>query len=347
MRLVEQEGLTFDDVLIQPRYSDINTRSRCDTSVDFMGINLDIPIISSNMDLVTGGVMANAMWEAGGMGILHRFYKDDDDLLDDLEMQVIGQDYYAQPLAFSVGVRDIFRSMEQISLVRLNFSNRTLIVTIDVAHGHHEQVKDLIKLIKDDFSEIKIIAGNVATANGASFLQDAGADAIKVGIGPGAACTTRVVTGVGVPQLTAISAAADNPYISIPIIADGGIRSSGDIVKALAAGADVVMLGSLLAGAKECPGEVIVGTDGRRYRRYIGQSVYGVNGYKYTKEGVSGFVEEKGAVADILKQLVGGIKSGMSYVGASDLEELRQKTWFIKVSSHTQAENQPRIREFI
>lgn len=347
MKFIETEALTFDDVLIAPNYSDVTTRENCDTSTSFLGINLKLPIISSNMDLVTGPEMAKAMWDMGGLGILHRFVNPLE-FYDNIEsVECYSKDI---PVAFSVGTRDLEDSFQKILYVARNIvsSDRNIIVTIDVAHGHHSSVSALIDMIRSTNLNIKIIAGNVATGDGAFFLKEAGADAIKVGIGPGAACTTRVVTGIGVPQLSAIADCADAlKYSNIPIIADGGIRSSGDIVKALAAGANVVMLGKMLAGTKECPGEVIIGTDGRRYRRYIGQSVYGVNGYKYTKEGVSGFVEEKGPVSDILRQISGGIRSGMSYVGAKTLSELVENARFIKVSTHTISENNARISEFV
>lgn len=347
MHFTESEALTFDDVLIAPGYSEIVSRSDCNTGVNFLGLSLTIPIISSNMDLVTGNEMANAMWTHGGLGILHRF-KSDEEFWDDLDGLSL---FNGTPVAFSVGIRDIGQSYNYVYQAKKKYSGSTedpIFVTIDVAHGHHYRVAKLIQRIKSSLDNVYVIAGNVATAEGTYFLVNAGADAIKVGIGPGAVCTTRVVTGIGVPQLSAIAECSDavRPY-KVPIIADGGIRSSGDIVKAIAAGADVVMLGQLLAGAKECPGEVIVGTDGRRYRRYTGQSVYGVNGYKYTKEGVAGFVEEKGEVGEILRQLVGGIRSGMSYVGARNLTELKEKATFIKVSHHTHAESQPRVREYI
>lgn len=339
---IHEPMFTFDDVLLAPGYSDIESRESISTDVDFLGLKLRVPIISSNMDFVTGSKMANAMWAAGGLGIIHRFcpweaQKDNIDRID--------------PITISVGTRDTEESLRRVAYAYERWNNKIgrihgeLIVCIDVAHGHHGKVFRLIDKIKYKMnSRIKIIAGNVATAEGAWFLQNAGADAIKVGIGPGSVCTTRTVTGIGVPQLSAIIDIADaiKPY-GIPIIADGGIKYSGDIVKALAAGASLVMLGSLLAGATECPGEVVETGDGRKLRRYRGQSIFGVNGEKYTKEGVSGYVNEKGPVADVLKQLIGGVRSGMSYVGAKNLEELREKAVFIPVSGNTLAENNTRI----
>jgi IMP dehydrogenase len=219
-----------------------------------------------------------------------------------------------------------------------------MFVTVDVAHGHHNKVIDMVKRLKDDGATV--IAGNVATYSGSWALANAGADAVKVGIGPGSVCTTREVTGVGVPQLSAImdvyKAFCESPNPPL-LIADGGIKNSGDIVKALAAGADAVMIGSLLAGTTEAPGEVRVGPDNRRWRPYRGQSIFGVNGEKFTPEGISGWVEEKGPVANVLKKLEGGIRSGMSYTGARNLMELRLYTDFIKVSHATHYESRTRI----
>lgn len=339
MIIKSEQYYTFDDVLLEPNYSDITSRETISTSVDFLGLKLTIPIISSNMDFVTGSRMANAMWKAGGLGVLHRFCPWDAQMDNLVRMYGTG----TIPLALSVGTRNMAESLERIGWV-YNFAHEDypIIVCVDVAHGHHEKVRELMAEIRNEFDGIKIIAGNVATAEGARFLAGAGADAIKVGIGPGSVCTTRLITAAGVPQLSAIINVAE-ANTGAQIIADGGIKNSGDIVKALAAGADVVMLGSLLAGATECPGEVIETGDGRKLRRYRGQSIFGVNGEKYTKEGVSGYVNEKGPVADVLKQLVGGLKSGMSYIGANNLEELQEKAVFIPVSSSTLAENHPRV----
>lgn len=339
MKIKDTLAYTFDDVLIEPAYSEISSREDVSTAVDFLGLKLRIPIISANMDFVTGSRMANAMWEAGGLGIIHRFCP--------WEAQ---QDNIRQskgPMTLSVGTRDIKESLERVKALDYYAGKKGLsaIVCVDVAHGHHSKVRNLIIAIKTKYhDDIKVIAGNVATEEGAWYLSDSGADAIKVGIGPGSVCTTRTVTGIGVPQLSAITSVSDalKPY-GIPIIADGGIKNSGDIVKALAAGATTVMLGSLLAGSQECPGEVIETGDGRKLRKYRGQSIFGVNGDKYVKEGVSGYVNDKGPVADVLKQLVGGLRSGMSYVGARNLTELQENATFIPVSGNTLNENNTRV----
>lgn len=342
-KIVSTTKLTFDDVMLVPGYSDIKSRASIDLSQKFLGFSLQLPIISSNMDLVTGADMAIAMWQAGGYGILHRFYSSWEQEIDDIQ-KVFNKT--TAPVAFSVGVRDVTVAFDKIYYVA-SLTN-DYIVTIDVAHGHHRQVSDMIGLIKKEFPRSVIIAGNVATWDGYLYLADAGADAVKVGIGPGSACTTRIVTGFGYPQFSAIfDIAQQRVSHHPPIVADGGIRSSGDIVKALAAGADAVMIGNLFAGTAETPGEVFENIDGRRFRQYRGQSIFGANGERYVKEGVSGFVEEKGPVSNIIRYLAGGIRSGLSYVGANNLNELRQYAEFIQVSAHTVHESNPRLIESI
>lgn len=331
------DWITFDDVLVVPGYSEIESRQEIDTSVDFLGAKVQIPIISANMDYVTGVDMAKAMHYAGGLSILHRFasWEQQIEWFEDLDSENI-------PFIFSVGIRDIDESYERVIDVSSGGANLAA-VCVDVAHGHHRKVSELVSRIKKN-SSIKVIAGNVATKEGTEFLRDAGADAVKVGIGPGSVCTTRSVAGVGIPQLSAIFECADN---GVPIVADGGVRSSADIVKALIAGATTVMAGSLLAGATECPSPIIRGTDGRNYRPYRGQSIFGSNGERYVREGIEGYVEDKGPVKSVLENLQAGLRSGMSYVGAKNVTELREKGKLITISSNTREENATRVREVI
>lgn len=227
------------------------------------------------------------------------------------------------------------------------------VIVVDTAHGHSKGVIDSVKLIKREFPDLQVIAGNVATAEATVELIKAGADAVKVGIGPGSICTTRVVTGVGVPQITAIinCAKAAKEY-GVPIIADGGIKYSGDITKALAAGASVVMAGSLFAGTDESPGEEIL-YEGRRYKVYRGMGSLGAmdagskdryfqeDTKKYVPEGVEGRIHYKGALGDVVYQLIGGLKSGMGYCGAKDIPTLQETAKFIKITSATLVENHP------
>lgn len=219
------------------------------------------------------------------------------------------------------------------------------VIAIDTAHGHSKRVLETVEFIKSTYPNLEVIAGNVATAEGALDLIKAGADAVKVGVGPGSICTTRIVAGVGVPQLTAIRWAYEvAKEYGVPIIADGGIKYSGDIVKALAMGASSVMLGNLLAGTEEAPGETVY-YQGRAYKVYRGMGSLGAmmsrrsaDRYgqekmeKFVPEGIEGRVPYRGRLSDVIYQLVGGLRSGMGYVGAKNLEELRQKAKFVRIT---------------
>ena len=229
-------------------------------------------------------------------------------------------------------------------------------IVIDTAHGHTKGVVEALKAVKKEFSGLDVVVGNVATAEAARYLVDAGADAVKVGIGPGSICTTRIVAGVGVPQLTAVMLVADEIKGSgVPVIADGGIRYTGDIVKAIAAGADCVMLGSLLAGAKEAPGESII-LDGRRFKSYRGMgSVEAMESgskdryfqdveddiKKLVPEGIVGRVPYKGEVNEVMYQFIGGLRAGMGYCGAKNIDELKEKSKFVRITSSGIAESHP------
>lgn len=229
----------------------------------------------------------------------------------------------------------------------------TDLFVIDTAHGQSAGVLKTIKAIKTSFPDIQLVAGNVATYQGTLDLIDAGADCVKVGIGPGSICTTRVVTGIGVPQITAILNCAEaGRERGVPIIGDGGIKYSGDITKAIAAGADVVMMGSMFAGTEESPGEEIY-VEGRRFKSYRGMGSLGAMSSgssdryfqsetkKYVPEGVEGRVPYKGKVGEVVYQLIGGLKSGMGYVGAKDIHELKTKTQYMKITPATLQENHP------
>ncbi len=227
------------------------------------------------------------------------------------------------------------------------------VIVLDTAHGHSKGVLDAVALIKREYPKLQIIAGNVATADGTVALIEAGADAVKVGIGPGSICTTRVVTGIGVPQITAVMdcAEAAKEY-GVPVIADGGIKYSGDITKAIAAGANVVMAGSLFAGTDESPGEDIL-YEGRRYKVYRGMGSLGAmdagskdryfqeDTKKYVPEGVEGRIHYRGPLGEVVYQLIGGLRSGMGYCGAKDLEILQDTAKFMKITSASLIENHP------
>lgn len=321
-------GYTYDDVLIFPRYSDIESRSEIDVAADFLD-RKTYPIVSAPMDTVSGREMVLSMADYGAYGILHRFGTQEE-LKGNLAFV---SEYTAGPYGFSIGVKNL-GDTEDLLEYALGLKNPPDSVTIDVAHGEHKLVVDMIKFIRRNYN-IKIIAGNVATGIGFERLSKAEPDAIRVGIGPGSACTTRENTGVGVPQLTALEECVrvrrsnKTPYI----IADGGIQKPGDIAKALAVGADVVMLGRLLAGADEAP-------EGTHYR---GQSSVGINASRGAPEGVEGLVEPTGPVADTLSSLMHYLRSSMSYVGARNLEEFREKAQFVLASPGTRLETTARI----
>ena len=321
------EGLTFDDVLVVPQKSSVRSRKDPDlTSRITKKLSRPLPIISSNMDTVTEGEMAKTMSELGGMGIIHRFINAGDQVHE----VNIANDSSDPVVAASIGVGEAAKDRAQ-ALVDAGVG----ILTIDVAHGHSVQMLEITEWVKKTFPEVEVIAGNVATPDAVVDLANSGADAIKVGIGPGSMCTTRVITGCGVPQLTAISmcALAAEKY-DIPIIADGGLKSSGDIFKAFCAGADSVMVGSLLAGTLETPGRVRNGK--KLYRGMASRSAQdswrgGVT-QGMAPEGESHMIPVKGHAADVISELSGGVKSGMSYVNATMFSEIKENARFIRMS---------------
>jgi IMP dehydrogenase len=469
---ITYQGITFDDVLLEPAYSDVLPREVDVRSQVTRNIRLNIPVVSSPMDTVTEGELAIALAQEGGFGIIHKnmsiphqtrevdkVKRSENGIITDpitlppdetvatakriMEQQHIG----GVPITVNGFLRGILtrrdlrfltdnnqklaevmtknnlvtapenttleeagrilteNKVEKLLLVDENYKLRGLItirdidklshfpaackdargrlrvgaavgvndieraeslikagvdvLVVDSAHGHSKNVIDTVRLIKKHHT-IEIIAGNVATSEGAKALAQAGADGVKVGIGPGSICTTRVISGVGVPQITAIAHAAQGLQgTGVPIIADGGIRYSGDIVKALAAGAHVVMLGGLFAGLAESPGQTII-YKGRSFKTYRGMGSIGammsgsgdryaqgdkkngpVAGDKLVPEGVEGRVPYKGPLAPFVYQLVGGLRAGMGYCGTKNIEELRSRARFIMVSGASVQESHP------
>ncbi len=321
------EGLTFDDVLIVPQKSNVRSRKDPDLNSNITKkIKRSLPIISSNMDTITEGLMAKTMAEMGGMGIIHRFI-DVDQQIEELKT---AKDCKDSLLAASIGVGESAKERAR-KLVDAGVE----ILTIDIAHGHSVQMLEITEWVKNNFSSIQVIAGNVATPLAVKDLYDSGADAIKVGIGPGSMCTTRVITGCGVPQLSAISMCAiEAEKYKVPIIADGGLKSSGDIFKAFCAGADSVMIGSLLAGTLETPGRTRNGK--KLYRGMASRSAQdswrgGVT-QGMAPEGESHLIPVKGHAVDIVSELSGGVKSGMSYINATTFSEIKENARFLKMS---------------
>lgn len=331
-------GLTFDDVLLVPGYNGIKSRQNVTTSVELLGHSFDIPLISSNMDTITEDAMANAMTALGGMGILHRF------MTIEKNVEMFKKMKHKNRVAISIGL-----GKDGIERADALISAGASLICVDVAHGHSKEVNRTIREIREKHSgNIVIIAGNVATYAGADYLAAAGADVIKVGIGSGSVCTTRIKTGFGVPQLSALQ---ECRKVDRVLISDGGTRVPGDAVKALAAGADFVMLGGMLAGTDETPGETVEKTiDGKKFKikrfrgmasreaqeEYMGQ----MSEWK-TAEGVAIEVPCRGPVKEIIQDLMGGIRSGLTYCGAATIKDLQRKAQFMEITPAGRAEGTP------
>lgn len=468
-----REGLTFDDVLLVPKHSDITSRAQTDLSTRLSrNLKLNIPLISANMDTVTESAMAVAMARYGGIGIVHRFLRVEDQVGEVLKVKRSGSIMIENP--YTVGpdqtvrsaveyardkgvsgllvvnadgrlagiltkrdlafesldgsvVRDVMKKdvitappgislesakeilrqnrIEKLPLVgddgsvlglitskdiknaeeyphaskdrkgrplvgaavgvKGDFMERAEslleagadVIVVDIAHGHSENAIKAIGHIKKGFPDCELVAGNVATARGAEDLIRAGVDAVKVGVGSGSICITRVITGSGVPQLTAvIDCAKVGKDHGIPVISDGGTRTSGDATKALAAGASTVMMGSVLGGTDETPGTVLT-KNGKQYKVYRGMASLAASLGRRTKEegfvsleddlndyvaeGVEAMVPYRGTVKDILKQMTGGIRSGLSYCGARSITQMQKNAEFVKISRAGFAESQP------
>lgn len=321
------KGLTFDDVLLQPQFSDLASRSEADISTTLgTSILLKHPIVSANMDSVTEVDMAKALDLSGSVGFLHR-YADKETVVGWLK---------GCPTAIpSVGVQDLDK---ELATTYREFTDR---ICLDVAHGDHISVVKMLQFLKT-LNFVDVVAGNVATGGGAGRLIEAGATVIKVGVGNGSNCITRLVSGHGVPQLQAIEeVAAVIKTVNEPIgmIADGGIRFGGDIVKALAAGADAVMVGGLLADTFESPAAKIGEHRGMASKN--AQEKHRGKVHNGAPEGVSRPLKTLRPVADVLTELCGGVRSGLSYSGAHNLTELQKNAVFIKITSNGLTESHP------
>lgn len=345
MRVRTKPGYSFDDVLLVPQHSKIASRDDVDLSTQLGdNLKLKLPIVSANMDTVTEAKMAIAMGQAGGAGVLHRFE----------DPNTIGEWCRACKDAKVPSIVSVGLDATSYTLAWGLAGQRQIdAVCVDVAHGDHDRILELVAKLRKQMFFPDIIAGNVATGQAALRLARAGANIIKVGVGPGSVCSTRVVSGHGFPQLSAIEEVDQALTLEgmrstnnrVAIIADGGIRYPGDIVKALAAGADAVMLGSLLAGTDEAAGERIV-EDGIAYKTYRGMASLAVQKEKRTDrkprvEGVSARIPYRGPVCDTLANLEAGIRSGLSYSGAANLAELREVAEFVVVTGNTLKESHP------
>ncbi len=358
-------GYTFDDVLLIPGHADFS-RSEIHLKTKLTKkITLDIPFVSSPMDTVTEAKLAIALASLGGIGIIHRNLS----VADQARMvkEVRSQNLLVGAAIGATGFEDRARALVEVGVS---------VVIVDSAHGNTKSVLDAISYLKNTYKDLQVIGGNVATFDGAEAVIKAGADGVRVGMGPGAICTTRIISGMGVPQITAIlEAVRAGRKHGVPIIADGGIKYSGDIVKALAAGASAIMMGSFFASAQEAPGEIVELTPEQVPQRF--QSIFKSKKETYTfkayrgmgsvgamqkgaavksedeyhgksykdrvlvAEGVEGLVPVKGTVKELMDQALGGIKSGMYYVGAKTIEELAEKGKFIQITQASLSESHP------
>ena len=333
-----KEALTFDDVTLVPKYSSVLPSDVITETSLSKNLHLKIPLITSAMDTVTESKMAIAIAKAGGIGVIHRNL---DIKKQILEIKKVKSQKLLVGAAVGAGDNEFIRAKKILK------ENIDLIV-VDTAHGHTKKVGEIItKIKKIKPKKVTLCAGNVATSEAASFLVRLGVDIIKVGIGPGSICTTRLVAGIGVPQLSAIlNVKKGLKKKKVSIIADGGIKFSGDIAKALAAGADAVMIGSLFAGTDEAPGKIIK-KNGKLYKSFRGMGSIGAmnkgsadryyqlkqkDKSKYVPEGVEGFVKYKGKVDKIFYKLIGGLKSSMGYLGAKKINLLRTNPRFVKIT---------------
>jgi len=333
------KGYSFDDVLIIPKYNkiysrkDVSLRTRVTKNYE-----IDIPILAANMDTVCKSEMAIALGKLGGLGVIHRFLTIEEQTE---EVRKVKENNLI--VAAAIGVKDLESRVK--SLVDAGAD----ILVMDVAHGHSKRVGKAIDYLKENYPLIDVMAGNIATKDAAEYFLHKKADAVKVGIGPGSLCTTRLMAGAGVPQLTAIMDVYEATKGKIPICADGGIKKSADIVKAIGAGADTVMLGNLLAGTYETPGEIIE-KDGGKLKKYRGSASYSaavkkaeINGDADTKpisvEGEETLIPYKGSINPIIEKLLGGLASGMTYIGAGKMEEIVGNADFIEMTNSGQEES--------
>lgn len=334
------QGLTYDDVLLMPRHCEITSRSIPSLKTRLTkNKEIEIPFIAANMDTVTESEMAHKMAEMGGHGILHRFMTTEEQAAQVKKLLELRGSLPNLHVSASVGVKE-----EGMRRADALVDAGVEILTLDIAHGDSVMMLEVLEYLKKTHPHIDVIAGNVAMPDGVARFINSGADAVKVGIGPGSMCTTRIITGCGVPQLTAVAlCVAEARKHNIPVIADGGIKTSGDIVKALAAGAETVMLGSMLAGCLETPGEIKGGM--KKYRGMASKDAQvswrGNMQQGMAPEGESRMIHIKGSVTNVIHELSGGVRSGMTYLNATNIAEIEQNALFMQMSSSGMSESRP------
>lgn len=358
-KIFEKDALTFDDVLLVPQYSEI-TPDMADVSTKLTNtFKMNVPFLSAAMDTVSEHKLVTALALAGGLGVIHKNMSIADqakevEMVKNYEFdneknrRVLIDKKGRLCVGAAIGV-----TADMMDRVHALMDAGVDVFVLDSAHGDSKNIINAIKNLRLEYPSMELIAGNVATYEGALDLMKAGASAVKVGMGPGSICTTRIIAGIGVPQLQAVmDCARASKEMNIPIIADGGIKYSGDVVKALAAGANTVMLGGLFATCEEAPGDIYE-SNGKKYRTYRGMGSieamakgstdrYFQTGHKkFVAEGVQGIVEVKTTVEELVFQLIGGLKAGMGYCGSKDIPTLQEKGTFIKITNNALLESHP------
>lgn len=358
-KIFEKDALTFDDVLLVPQYSEI-TPDMADVSTKLTNtFKMNVPFLSAAMDTVSEHKLVTALALAGGLGVIHKNMSIADqakevEMVKNYEFdneknkRVLIDKKGRLCVGAAIGV-----TADMMDRVHALMDAGVDVFVLDSAHGDSKNIINAIKNLRLEYPSMELIAGNVATYEGALDLMKAGASAVKVGMGPGSICTTRIIAGIGVPQLQAVmDCARASKEMNVPIIADGGIKYSGDVVKALAAGANTVMLGGLFATCEEAPGDIYE-SNGKKYRTYRGMGSieamakgstdrYFQTGHKkFVAEGVQGIVEVKTTVEELVFQLIGGLKAGMGYCGSKDIPTLQEKGTFIKITNNALLESHP------
>lgn len=333
MARVIGKGYSFEDVLIVPKYNKIISRKEVSLKTKITkNYEIDIPILVANMDTTCEAEMAIAIGKLGGLGVIHRF-----NTIQEQARQIKLVKKHKLIAAAALGVKDYEERLDALAKAGVN------IIVLDIAHGHSKYAGKTVEHIKQNYPKIDVMAGNIATKDAAEYFLSKGADAIKVGIGPGSMCTTRIMTGAGVPQLTAIMDAYEATQGRIPICADGGIKNPGDVAKALGAGASTIMSGSIFAGTKESPGKIIK-QKGKYFKLYRGMASYDATLKKKkldgkTKneiisiEGEKTLIPYKGPIEPIIKKYLGGLASAMTYIGAKEMDSFIGKVDFIEISA--------------
>lgn len=358
-KILEKDALTFDDVLLVPQYSEI-TPDMADVSTKLTNtFKMNVPFLSAAMDTVSEHKLVTALALAGGLGVIHKNMSIADQAkeVEMVKNYEFDSEKYKRVLIDKKGRLCVGAAIgvtaDMMDRVHALMDAGVDVFVLDSAHGDSKNIINAIKNLRLEYPSMELIAGNVATYEGALDLMKAGASAVKVGMGPGSICTTRIIAGIGVPQLQAVmDCARASKEMNVPIIADGGIKYSGDVVKALAAGANTVMLGGLFATCEEAPGDIYE-SNGKKYRTYRGMGSieamakgstdrYFQTGHKkFVSEGVQGIVEVKTTVEELVFQLIGGLKAGMGYCGSKDIPTLQEKGTFIKITNNALLESHP------